>query len=59
MGPWPHAVNSTRKQGAVDFGPTALIDLDGYELRWFDHWLKATDSKIMGSAGADFSDGSQ
>jgi putative CocE/NonD family hydrolase len=47
MGPWPHAVNSTRKLGAVDFGPTALIDLDGYELRWFDHWLKGAENGIM------------
>jgi putative CocE/NonD family hydrolase len=29
MGPWGHAVNSTRKLGEVDFGPTALIDLEG------------------------------
>jgi putative CocE/NonD family hydrolase len=47
MGPWPHAVNSTRKLGAVDFGATALIDLDAYELRWFDRWLKGTDDGIM------------
>jgi putative CocE/NonD family hydrolase len=50
MGPWPHAVNSTRKLGAVDFGPTAQIDLDGYELRWFDHWLKGADNGIMAEA---------
>lgn len=51
MGPWPHAVNSTRKLGAVDFGPTALIDLEGYELSWFDHWLKGRENGIMtGSA---------
>jgi putative CocE/NonD family hydrolase len=50
MGPWPHAVNSTRKLGAVDFGPSALIDLDGYQLRWFDHWLKAAENGIMAEA---------
>lgn len=50
MGPWPHAVNSTRKLGAVDFGPTAQIDLNGYELRWFDHWLKSADNGIMAEA---------
>ncbi|MBI3666159.1 MAG: CocE/NonD family hydrolase [Acidobacteria bacterium] len=43
MGPWPHAVNSTTKLGEVEFGPTAKIDLDGYMLRWFDHWLKGID----------------
>ena len=30
MGPWGHAVNTTRTLGEVDFGPDALIDLDGY-----------------------------
>lgn len=44
MGPWPHAVNSTSKLGEVDFGPTAVIDLNGYELRWFDYWLKDIDN---------------
>jgi putative CocE/NonD family hydrolase len=34
MGPWGHAVNTTRKLGEVDFGPEALIDLDGYWIRW-------------------------
>jgi putative CocE/NonD family hydrolase len=28
MGPWGHAVNTTRALGDVDFGPTAVIDLD-------------------------------
>jgi len=44
MGPWPHAVNSTRKLGEIDFGPDALIDLESYELRWFDRWLKSNDA---------------
>ena len=47
MGPWPHAINSTSKLGDVDFGPTAIIDLNGYWLRWFDHWLKGVDNGIM------------
>ncbi|MGH9882804.1 MAG: CocE/NonD family hydrolase, partial [Pyrinomonadaceae bacterium] len=47
MGPWPHAVNSGTKLGEVDFGPTAVIDLNGYWLRWFDYWLKGTDNGIM------------
>ena len=47
MGPWPHAVNTTRKLGTIDFGPAALIDLEGYELRWFDHWLKGTENGVM------------
>lgn len=47
MGPWPHAINSTPKLGDVDFGPTAIIDLNGYWLRWFDYWLKGIDNGIM------------
>ncbi len=39
-GPWPHAFNSTTKVGDMDYGPTAILDLDSLYLRWFDHWLK-------------------
>lgn len=46
MGPWGHAVNASQKVGAVDFGADALIDLRGYELRWFDAWLKNQDDGI-------------
>jgi hypothetical protein len=47
MGPWPHAVNSTSKLGEVDFGPSGIIDLNGYILRWFDYWLKGKDTGVM------------
>lgn len=40
IGPWPHAINSTRKLGRLDFGPDAVIDLVGLEASWFDRWLK-------------------
>lgn len=30
MGPWGHAVNTTRSLGEIDFGPGALIDLDAH-----------------------------
>ena len=46
MGPWPHAVNTTTHLGDIDFGSQALIDLDGLQLRWFDHWLKDVDNGI-------------
>lgn len=46
MGPWGHAVNASQKIGEVDFGADAVIDLRGYELRWFDAWLKAQDDGI-------------
>ncbi|MHB2024277.1 MAG: CocE/NonD family hydrolase [Mycobacteriales bacterium] len=41
MGPWGHAVNTTRVLGPVDFGPEALIDLDAYTLEFLDHHCKA------------------
>jgi putative CocE/NonD family hydrolase len=47
MGPWPHAVNSSTHLGDIEFGPTAVIDLNHYELRWFDYWLKGIDTGIM------------
>ncbi len=50
MGPWPHAVNSKSKLGEVDFGPTALIDLKGTMLRWFDAWLKGMDNGVKQEA---------
>lgn len=47
MGPWGHAINTTRQLGEVDFGAQALIDLRGYQARWFDFWLKEQDTSIM------------
>ena len=44
MGPWGHAVNTTSKLGEVDFGPQALIDLRGEEVRWLDRWLKGDEA---------------
>jgi len=40
MGPWGHAVNTTSKLGEIEFGPQALIDLRGAQVRFFDRWLK-------------------
>jgi hypothetical protein len=39
MGPWDHAVNSKSKLGEIDFGPNAIIDLRGEQIRWFKRWL--------------------
>ena len=36
MGPWGHGVNSTSKLGEVDFGPSAVIDMEGYIAQWLD-----------------------
>lgn len=40
VGPWGHQVNRSSKMGDVSFGDHALIDLNGYILRFFDRWLK-------------------
>jgi len=39
-GPWTHLFNSSTRNGDVDFGPDAIIDVDTIYLRWFDTWLK-------------------
>ncbi|MFN8419609.1 MAG: CocE/NonD family hydrolase [Anaerolineae bacterium] len=46
MGPWDHAVNSKSKLGEVDFGAQALIDLRGYQQRWFRRWLNDEQNQI-------------
>ena len=46
VGPWTHAINSSRRVGDQDFGPDALIDLRGRLLRWFDRWLKEEETAI-------------
>jgi putative CocE/NonD family hydrolase len=40
MGPWGHAVNAGRQLGEVDFGASAVIDLDGTILAFLDEHLK-------------------
>src|SRR5262249_40574749 len=40
IGPWGHGVNQRTRMGDIDFGPSALIDLDGIQTRWFNHWLR-------------------
>jgi putative CocE/NonD family hydrolase len=46
IGPWGHATNAGRVLGSIDFGPDAVIDFLGVELRWFDHWLKGIDNGV-------------
>lgn len=40
IGPWSHVPHGARKQGAVDFGPEAAMDLVQAKIRWFDYWIK-------------------
>jgi putative CocE/NonD family hydrolase len=39
-GPWTHSFNSSSKLGDVDYGSSAILELDSLYLRWFDTWLK-------------------
>ena len=46
IGPWYHGLNE-RVVGGIDYGPEALIDLDGYITRWFDYYLKQIDNGVV------------
>jgi putative CocE/NonD family hydrolase len=47
IGPWEHIINRHRTAVGVDFGEQAIIDWDGYVLRWFDHHLKGVDNGVL------------
>lgn len=46
VGPWGHSVNRFTKLGDIDFGPTARIDLDALQVRWFSRWLLGEENGI-------------
>ncbi|QBD75975.1 CocE/NonD family hydrolase [Ktedonosporobacter rubrisoli] len=52
MGPWGHQFNTTAKLGEIDFGPDALIDMNGEYTSWFDRWLKPTEAGTSASQRA-------
>lgn len=45
IGPWPHDINQ-RVVAGIDYGPEATFDVDGYVVRWFDHFLKGLDNGL-------------
>ena len=47
IGPWQHIINTERVAAGVDFGPDAIIDWDGYVLRWFDYYLKGIENGVL------------
>lgn len=47
IGPWEHIINRHRVAAGIDFGKQALIDWDGYVLRWFDFHLKGIDNGVL------------
>ena len=46
IGPWNHGGIGTRKNGEIDFGPQAELDIHDLILRWFAYWLKGVDNGI-------------
>lgn len=47
IGPWEHIINRSQTAAGVDFGPDAIIDWDGYVLRWFDYHLKGVENGVL------------
>ena len=46
VGPWTHSRPSLSYAGDAQFTPDAAIDLNAFELRWFDRWLKGVDNGV-------------
>ena len=46
VGPWIHSRPGLSYAGDAQFTPDAAIDLNAFEQRWFDHWLKGVDNAV-------------
>ncbi len=46
IGPWGHRINAGTRLGDADFGPTALIDYEAVQARWFARWLGGVDNGV-------------
>jgi hypothetical protein len=46
MGPWTHGGQRRSFAGEAEFGRDAAIDLEAFQLRWFDRWLKGVDNGV-------------
>jgi putative CocE/NonD family hydrolase len=47
LGPWGHSDTASPRYGDYEFGKEAAPDLKLMYLKWFDHWLKGMDNKIL------------
>ena len=45
-GPWMHSQPGVSYAGEAQFTPDAAIDLNAFQLRWFDHTLKGVDNGV-------------
>jgi putative CocE/NonD family hydrolase len=53
IGPWKHGLPLSSVSGDMAFGVMAesfAIDLEGVQLRWYDHWLKGIDNGVRHDA---------
>jgi len=49
IGPWIHSGSPINVSGAIDFGTRSsslAVDLQGVQLRYYDHWLKGEDNGV-------------
>ena len=46
VGPWTHSRPNVSYAGDAQFTPDAAIDLNAFQQRWFDHWLKGVDNGV-------------
>jgi uncharacterized protein len=46
IGPWTHSNPHLDYAGAAQFTPDAAIDLNAFEQRWFDRWMKGIDNGV-------------
>ncbi len=46
LGPWDHGSIGRAKVGKIDFGPNAVLDTVGENLKWFDRFLKKDSENI-------------
>ena len=58
IGPWHHLIN-TRELFGFDYGPDAVIDLNGVICRWFDHYLKGVETAPLQGKAGSIRDGSE
>jgi hypothetical protein len=46
VGPWIHSSENRSYAGKAQFTEDAALDLQAFQLRWFDHWLKGIDNGV-------------
>lgn len=46
VGPWIHSSENLSYAGEAQFTDDAALDLNAFQLRWFDHWLKGVDNGV-------------